>query len=95
MGQVERRRFLIAGGALLAAPFAAKAQRAGRLYQIGFVSPTSPGPRNIAFLQGLRESWATLRGITSKSKCASPTGNPNAFQETSRASARRAVYLAG
>ena len=36
-------------------PFGAKAQHARRLYQIGFVSPTAPGPRNVAFLQGLRE----------------------------------------
>ena len=38
-----------------AGPLAAKAQYAGRVYQIGFVSPTSPGPRNVAFVQGLRE----------------------------------------
>lgn len=55
MDHVERRQFLIAGSALLAAPFATKAQRAGRVYRIGFVSPTPPGPRNVALLQGLRE----------------------------------------
>lgn len=55
MGQVKRRRFLVAAGALLAAPPTAKAQRAGRVYRIGFVSVSPPGPRNAAFVQGLRE----------------------------------------
>ena len=55
MGQVGRRKFLVAGGALLVAPLAAEAQRAERVYRIGFVSPTSPGARNVAFLHGLRE----------------------------------------
>lgn len=55
MGQVGRRKFLVAGGALLVAPLAAEAQRAERVYRIGFVSPTAPGARNVAFLHGLRE----------------------------------------
>jgi putative tryptophan/tyrosine transport system substrate-binding protein len=55
MGQVGRRKFLVTGGALLVAPLAAEAQRAERVYRIGFVSPTSPGARNVAFLHGLRE----------------------------------------
>jgi putative ABC transport system substrate-binding protein len=55
MSRVRRRKFLTAAGALLVAPLAARAQRAARIYRIGFVSPTSPGARNIAFLHGLRE----------------------------------------
>jgi putative ABC transport system substrate-binding protein len=55
MGQVERRKFLVAGGALLVAPLAAVAQRVETVHRIGFVSPTSPGARNVAFLHGLRE----------------------------------------
>jgi putative ABC transport system substrate-binding protein len=55
MGQVGRRKFLVAGGSLIVAPLVAKAQRADRIYRIGFVSPTPPGRRNEAFLQGLRE----------------------------------------
>jgi putative ABC transport system substrate-binding protein len=47
--------FLVAVGALLVAPLTAEAQRTGRVYRIGFVSPTSSGPRNVALLQGLRE----------------------------------------
>lgn len=55
MDQGGRRRLLIAGGALFVAPFVATAQRAEKIYRIGFVSPTAPGPRNEAFLLGLRE----------------------------------------
>jgi putative ABC transport system substrate-binding protein len=50
-----RRRFLAAGGALVLSPVAGLAQRTQRLPRIGFVSPTAPGPRNDAFLQGLRD----------------------------------------
>lgn len=41
--------------ALLVAPLAAETQRVERVYRIGFVSPVTPGTRNDAFLQGLRE----------------------------------------
>jgi len=41
--------------ALGAALPAARAQQTARLHRIGFVSPTAPGPRGDAFLQGLRE----------------------------------------
>jgi len=44
-----------AAGALLVASFAANAQRATKVYRIGFVSPTGPGPRDQGFLQGLRD----------------------------------------
>lgn len=52
---VGRRQFLAIAGALTVASLTAEAQRAARIYRIGFVSPTPPGPRNEAFLQGLRE----------------------------------------
>lgn len=69
MNQAGRRRFLAAEGALLVAtlvaPLAAGAQRAARLHRIGFVSPTQPGPRNDAFLQGLRElGYVSGRDVT-------------------------------
>ena len=41
--------------AALVFPSASVAQRSQRVYRIGFVSPTAPGPRNDAFLQGLRD----------------------------------------
>ena len=40
---------------LLAGSVAAQAQQAARVYRIGFVSPTSPGPTSLAFREGLRE----------------------------------------
>ena len=57
MNRVERRRFLIAAGALLAAPLAAEAQQAAKVARIGYLSPNlaaSPHLRD-AFLQGLRD----------------------------------------
>ncbi|TAK51102.1 MAG: ABC transporter substrate-binding protein [Betaproteobacteria bacterium] len=54
MADSRRRNWLLATGALLVAPVIASAQRPGT-YRIGFVSPTRPGQRNEAFLQGLRE----------------------------------------
>ena len=61
-----RRAFVSGLGAVLAAPLAAKAQQAGKVYRIGYLSPSSPsdperlaspfGERGLAaFLQGLRE----------------------------------------
>ncbi len=59
MDKIRRWQYLVAGGALLvaslAAPFNAEAQRTERVHRIGFVSPVSPGQRNEAFVQGLRE----------------------------------------
>ena len=52
---MNRRDTLLALLSLGAAPLAAEAQRAQRVYRIGFLSPTSPDPRRDAFLQGLRE----------------------------------------
>jgi putative ABC transport system substrate-binding protein len=51
----RRRVLLVAGAVALAVPLAALAQRAQRMPRIGFVSSTAPGPRNEAFLRGLRE----------------------------------------
>jgi putative ABC transport system substrate-binding protein len=55
MRNAGRRKFLLAGGALLAPSFAVRAQQATRVPRIGFVSSTAPGPRDEAFLRGLRE----------------------------------------
>src|SRR5882672_4811839 len=57
MDRVQRRDFLIAAGALLAAPLAAEAQQAAKIARIGHLSPNlaaSPHLRD-AFLQGLRD----------------------------------------
>jgi putative ABC transport system substrate-binding protein len=53
---MDRRTFIGAfAGGLLAAPRFADGQRAERLHVVGFLSPVAPGPRDAAFLQGLRE----------------------------------------
>jgi putative ABC transport system substrate-binding protein len=53
--EMPRRAFLatVAGG-LLAAPLVAEAQQTAKVYRIGFISPTSPGPTSLAFREGLR-----------------------------------------
>jgi hypothetical protein len=57
---MNRRAFLVAtAGGLLAAPLAAEAQPAGKVYRIGYLSASSgaSNPRNPeAFRQGLRDS---------------------------------------
>ena len=57
MSEIQRRQFLIAAGALLAAPLAAEAQQAGKVWRIGVVStvnsPAEDGPQ--AFRQRLRD----------------------------------------
>jgi putative ABC transport system substrate-binding protein len=64
---VKRRDFLIAGGAVLAAPLAAEAQQAGRVFRIGYLSaPTRKSVESIlqAFLGALRElGWIEGRNI--------------------------------
>lgn len=54
MGQVRRRKFLLASGALLAAPLASIAQPAQPVRRIGFLSPYLPPPPGTAWL--FRES---------------------------------------
>jgi putative ABC transport system substrate-binding protein len=46
MKQVQRRRFLLSASAILAAPFAAEAQRAGNVWRIGVLRP---GPDDAVF----------------------------------------------
>jgi ABC-type uncharacterized transport system substrate-binding protein len=50
---MDRRAFLAGAAALLAAPLAAKAQQAGRVYRVGYLSTGALPPE--AFLQGLRD----------------------------------------
>jgi len=65
---ITRRRFLATtGAAALTAPLAAKAQQAGKVYRIGFLSSTSASTaRNVleAFRQGLGElGWVEGRNV--------------------------------
>jgi hypothetical protein len=60
---VDRRAFLATlTGGLLATPLAAEAQRAGKVYRIGFLGNSTPAlEANLVgrFREGLR--WTTLR----------------------------------
>ncbi len=62
---MRRRYFLIASGALLAAPLAADAQPAAQLHRIGYLSGGSAAsPYHKAFQQGLRElGWIEGQNI--------------------------------
>jgi putative ABC transport system substrate-binding protein len=52
---MDRRRFIVRmAGSLLAAPFAAEAQQAGKVYKIGYLTGSSVGPLD-AFKQALGE----------------------------------------
>src|SRR5262249_39738697 len=65
---IARRTFLAGTGAvLLAAPVAAEAQQAGRVYRVGIIQTSSPDlymPLVDAFRQGLRElGWVEGKNI--------------------------------
>jgi putative ABC transport system substrate-binding protein len=57
MDRGQRRDFLIAAGALLAAPLAAKAQQAAKINRLGLLSANLAQSSHLrdAFMQGLRE----------------------------------------
>lgn len=67
VGQVRRRQFLIAAGALLTAPLALGAQQSARLPTIGFLGASSRSTQaewTAAFVQRLRElGWIEGRTI--------------------------------
>ena len=55
---MDRRAFIVGSVAALAAPLAAEAQQAGRVYRIGFLTPgpvPPPSPERTAFFQTLSE----------------------------------------
>lgn len=55
MSQIQRRQFLLAAGALFAAPLAVEAQQAGKMSRIGFLGWGTAGAEIEAFRQGLRD----------------------------------------
>ncbi len=64
MGRVVRRQFLIAAGALLAAPVT-RAQQTRKQYRIGYLTTTDPSTHlRAAFIQGLRKlGWVEGKNI--------------------------------
>ena len=77
-----RRRFIaaIAGGLLLAAPLAARAQPAGKVPRIGYLAPvfpcSGPVPSLAAFRRGLRE-LGYVEGRTITIECRTAEGKPD------------------
>ena len=66
IGHVRRRQFLIAAGALLAAPLGTDAQQPAKVPRIGFLggTPEAETNRTEAFKQGLREKgWTEHQNI--------------------------------
>jgi hypothetical protein len=65
---VDRRAFIAGSLALLAAPLAAEAQWAGKVYRIGYLgngSPAQSAPALDAFRQGLRElGWVEGQNVS-------------------------------
>jgi putative tryptophan/tyrosine transport system substrate-binding protein len=58
MSMIQRRTFLFASGAVLVAPFTARAQPRGKTYRIGYLQTATPeeqAPLTAAFDEGLRE----------------------------------------
>ena len=67
MHRVQRRRFLITAGALLAAPLAVEAQQADKVYKIGLLAPyTEPPPGGRIDLENLRLGLRDLGWIEGK-----------------------------
>src|SRR5262249_34829519 len=77
-----RRRFIaaIAGGLVLAAPLAARAQPAGKVPRIGYLAPvfpcSGPVPSLAAFRRGLRE-LGYVEGRTITIECRTAEGKPD------------------
>jgi hypothetical protein len=65
--RVRRRAFLYGSAAIIAAPRAADAQQAGKVYRIGYLGFTPPhlgGTAHVPLVQGLRElGWVEGKNI--------------------------------
>ncbi len=80
MSRVPRRDFLIAVGAILAAPLAAEAQQAARLPRIGILSPLKAGTGTEVLREGLRE-LGYVEGRTAVIEWRWWEGNPERLRE--------------
>ena len=63
---IGRREFItLLGGAAAAWPLAARAQQAGKIHKIGYLSPDSPSAVITPFLDALRElGWIEGQNVT-------------------------------
>ena len=86
MGQGRRRQFLIAAGALLAAPLA-RAQSAGKRYRVGFLAGSSLTPEFVQLIEpfhlGMRDlGW--IEGTNYITEIRWAEGKPERFPELAR-----------
>jgi putative ABC transport system substrate-binding protein len=61
---MERRAFLAGSAALLALPLAAGAQQAGKIYRIGWLSPTGPEEEHFGTFRGAMRALGYVEGQT-------------------------------
>ena len=63
---MRRREFItLLGGAAIARPLSARAQQAGKIHKIGYLSPDSPSAVITPFLDALRElGWIEGQNVT-------------------------------
>ena len=83
---MKRRELLLAFYVLLGLPLA-RGREPATVFRIGFLSPVSPGPRDKAFLQGLREfGYVDGRNVTVEMRFAEgrPERLPGLVQELLR-----------
>ena len=89
---IERRKFLatLLGGAAIAWPLAARAQQAGKIRKIGWLSPGSPVVElGTALNDALRElGWIEGKNVTFEYRRADPC---HVHQSTSHTQRRRSV----
>jgi len=72
MSIVDRRRFLILFGGLIAAPWLARARPADKVFRIAYLSAGDPGVYSAAFLQALRDlGWKDGHDLVLDSRWAS------------------------
>ena len=66
MFDMRRREFItLLGGAAIARPLSARAQQAGKIHKIGYLSPDSPSAVITPFLDALRElGWIEGQNVT-------------------------------
>jgi hypothetical protein len=74
---MDRRVFItVVSGSILTAPYVSKAQQAGKVYRIGYLTPFPiDGLGARSFRQGLRE-LGYVEAATSSSRLAAPSNAP-------------------
>src|SRR5215831_21399158 len=62
---IERRKFLATLGGVVAWPLAARAQQAGKIHKVGYLSPSLPSVYSPLLFDNLRElGWIEGKNVT-------------------------------